>query len=137
VLQVGHSSNRWNFACRLKQPANPSQSARDSRLLATALYNGPWGNRCLFKALSHAVQHLFVHRRPPYPVQRTLLVSGALDYAMTSREQHKPVATPELQFSYQAGDWRAFRELGDSWKVITKDTPEGKDFRPGDAQFVR
>jgi hypothetical protein len=140
VLQVGHSSNRWNFACRLKDP-QPQQAtelrSEASRQIAMALYNGPWGNRCLFKALSHAVQHLFVHRCAPYPVERTLLVSGALDAAMVSRERRAPVSTPELQFSYRAGDWRAFREKGDSWKVITTDTPEHKVFQPGDAQFVR
>jgi hypothetical protein len=138
VLQVGHSSNRWNFACRLKQatPAPVGSNPEKDQLLATALFNGPWGNRCLFKALSHAVQHLFINGRPPYPVERTLLVSGALDAAMTSRQRKEPVETPELQFGYQSGDWREFRELGGSWKVITKETPENKDFRPGDAQFV-
>jgi hypothetical protein len=139
VLQVGQSSNRWNFACRLKQTARespgPTTTGRDG-LLATALYNGPWGNRCLFKALSHAVQHLFIHGRAAYPVERTLLVSGALDAAMTSRERKEPVDTPELQFDYQAGDWRQFRELGESWKLITKETPEIKDFRPGDSQHL-
>ncbi|MEO1984165.1 MAG: hypothetical protein ABGZ24_26930, partial [Fuerstiella sp.] len=40
VLKVGSSSDRWNFACRLKSEVKPR---------ATALFNGPWGNRCLFK----------------------------------------------------------------------------------------
>jgi hypothetical protein len=133
VIQVGHSGNRWNFACRLK---GDSATAKPE-VLATALYNGPWGNRCMFKALSHAVQHVFVHRRTPYPIERTLMVTGALDAAMTSRETRRPVETPQLQFAYQAGDWRSFRELGGSWKVITTETPEDKTFRPGDARFVK
>ena len=45
VLKVGHSSTRWNFACRLKS---------DPKIHATSFYVGPWNNRNLFKALSHA-----------------------------------------------------------------------------------
>ena len=63
------------FACRLRGRTQP---------LATALFNGPWGNRCLFKALSHAIQHLFRTRSEPYPVERTLLATGILEAAMTS-----------------------------------------------------
>ncbi|MBI3466140.1 MAG: twin-arginine translocation signal domain-containing protein [Planctomycetes bacterium] len=124
VLKVGRNSSRWNFVCRLQGEA---------KVRATRFYNGPWGNRNLFKALSHAVQWFFVHRRAPYPVERTLLVSGALDDAMTSREKHsRPVATPHLEFSYEADDFHAFREMGATWQIITSATPEKKGFDPGD-----
>ena len=122
-MSTGIWNGRWNFACRLKG---------DSRIRATRFYNGPWGNRNLFKALSHAAQWFFVHRRGPYPVERTLLVSGALDAAMTSREQPgHPVATPHLEFRYEPADFRAFREMGASWKIITAETPEKQGFDPG------
>jgi len=43
----------------------------------------------------------------------------------------KPVDTPHLEFAYRAKDFRAFRETGESWRVITVDTPEPKTFSPG------
>src|SRR5436305_380678 len=76
MLKVGSSSTRWNFACRLEGEESPR---------ATSFYVGPWDNRCLFKALSHAIQTHFRERRPPYPVERTLLTTGILDAAMDSR----------------------------------------------------
>ncbi len=68
VLKVGGDSNRWNFAYRLRGETQPR---------ATAIFNSPWGNRGLFKALSHAMQRLCIDRREPYPVERTLLTTGA------------------------------------------------------------
>ena len=128
VLKVGSGSNRWNFACRLKG---------DPQIQATAMFNGPWGNRNLFKALSHSVQHFFRERRAPYPVERTLLVSGALDAAMWSRELNGTrICTPNLEWSYSPRDFSAFRETGASWQVLTRDTPEVKTFEPGDAGLL-
>jgi hypothetical protein len=122
ALTIGNSSDRWNFACRLQGQKEP---------LATAFCNGPWGNRNLFCALSGAVAHFFRTRQAPYPVERTLLVSGVLDAAMHSHHDGgRAVATPHLEFAYPAQDFSAFRETGESWKVITVDTPEPKHFEP-------
>lgn len=129
VLKYGTSSNRWNFACRLKG---------DPQIQATAMFNGPWGNRNLFKALSHSVQHFFRERRAPYPVERTLLVSGVLDAAMWSRELNGcRINTPNLEWSYAARDFSAFRETGASWQVLTRETPEEKVFEPGDEDLAK
>lgn len=129
VLKVGRNANRWNFACRLKG---------DPTIHATAFYNGPWGNRNLFKALSHAIQYLFIHRRQPYAVERTLLVTGALDAAMRSHEQGgRPVETPDLEFGYRPIDFRAMREMGETWKIITQEIEQPLDFRPGDARYLK
>jgi hypothetical protein len=116
VLKLGNSSTRWDLACRLEGRDEP---------LATSFYVGPWQNRNLFKALSHAIQHLFRTGEPPYPVERTLLVSGVLDAAMDSRQAGgRAVETPQLRFAYAPKDFRAFREMGASWKLITDATPE-------------
>jgi hypothetical protein len=118
ALAVGSSATRWNFACQIHGEAAPR---------ATALYVGPWQNRNLFKALSHAIQAHFRARRAPYPVERTLLVSGILDFAMDSRQQaNKVVDTPALSVAYKPIDFRAMREYGASWKIITEDMPEPK-----------
>src|SRR5207248_9678467 len=88
VLAIGNTADRWNFACRIREQAEP---------LATALYNGPWGNLCLFTALSNAIVHFFQTGKSPYPVERTLLVSGILDAAMHSHaEGGKPLDMPKL-----------------------------------------
>ena len=89
VLKVGRSSTRWNFACTLKGDPKPH---------ATRFYVGPWQNRNLFKALSHAIQHHFRTGKPPYPVERTLLVSGILDasHALAGRAG-EVLKTPHLE----------------------------------------
>jgi hypothetical protein len=128
VLQTGKSAQRWNFACRVKGEVDPR---------VTTFYPGPWGNRNLFRALSHAIQHLFVTGEPAYPVERTLLVSGVLDAAMHSRHAAGAVQeTPHLEFGYQAQDFTAMRETGASWRAITKATPRPEKFVPGDVDTV-
>ncbi len=129
VLKYGTSSNRWNFACRVKG---------EPQIQATAMFNGPWGNRNLFKALSHSVQHFFRTGRPPYPVERTLLVSGVLDAAMWSHElKGCRIDTPNLEWCYSPTDFLEFRETGASWQVLTRDTLEEKGFEPGDENLVK
>jgi hypothetical protein len=121
VLKVGASSTRWNIACRLKGDPNPK---------TLHYYVGPWQNRNLFKALAHAIQHMIRSGKPPYPVERTLLVSGILDAAMHSRAAGQALATPHLGFGYQPVDFRALRETGASWKKITEDMPEPAGIHP-------
>jgi hypothetical protein len=109
---------KWHFACRLHGEAQP---------MATSFYVGPWQNRNLFKALSHAIQTHFRERRAPYPVERTLLVTGILDAEMESRFQGgRPMDTPQLDFAYAARDYRKMREKGASWNFLTEETPEPK-----------
>ena len=121
VLKVGQDSTRWNFACRLEG---------DAEIKATSFYVGPWQNRNLFKALSHAIQHHFVHRETPYPVERTLLVTGILDAAMHSRHSDSATPTPHLEFGYQALDFQPMREMGASWKIITEERHEPRGINP-------
>ena len=109
---------RWHFACKLAGEPGPR---------ATSFKVGPWNNRNLFKALSHAIQTHFRARRAPYPVERTLLVTGILDAEMESRFQGgRPLDTPHLNVAYAPRDYRAMREMGASWKIITEGIPEPK-----------
>lgn len=122
VLKVDSSSDRWNFACRLRG---------EDRVRATALFNSPWGNRGLFKALSHAIQRLFIERREPYPAERTLLTTGMTEAVMRSYAAGgRPIDTPDLHLAYSAGDWSGLRELGQTWKIVTADTPQPTGFSP-------
>ena len=94
AMTVGSGGDRWNFACRLKGDPKP---------LAIAFYSGPWGNWNLFCALSGAIAHFFKTREAPYPVERTLLVSGVLESCLTSKMQdHVRLETPHLNVIYKA-----------------------------------
>lgn len=116
ALRFDRSGTRWPFACRVKGEKTP---------LATSFYVGPWDNRCLFKALSHAIQAHFRNREAPYPIERTLLTTGILEAAVTSHhEGDRVVETPHLNIAYQPRDYRAYRENGASWKVLPEDTPQ-------------
>lgn len=122
VLRFGYSGTRWQFACRLKG---------SSKIHATRFYVGPWENRNLFKALSHAIQHHFRTGKPPYPVERTLLVTGMLEAAMKSRFRKGAVLkTPHLEFGYKSQDFKAFRENGASWKILTEKVPQPRGINP-------
>lgn len=121
ILKVGRNGTRWNFACTVKGEQKPR---------ATRFHVGPWQNRCLFKALAHAIQHHFRTGKPPYPVERTLLASGVLDAAMHARAEGKALKTPHLEFAYAARDFSAMRELGASWKIVTESTPQPAGIDP-------
>ena len=54
-----------------------------------------------FTYLCLNLQEMFLTGRPQYPLERTLLVSGALDAAMESRYRgHVRVDTPHLRVAY-------------------------------------
>ena len=118
VLQLGRNSTRWNFACRMNGKAQTH---------ATSFYVGPWQNRNLFKALSHSIQHHFIDGVAPYPVERTLLVTGTLAAAMQAAQRPgQTLQTPHLGIAYAPRDYRAMREMGATWKILTPDTPQPK-----------
>jgi len=131
VLGVSRGSGiKWHFACRV---------AGESKPLATSFHVGPWQNRNLFKALAHAIQTHFRDRRPPYPVERTLLTTGALAAAMDSRfDSGRALETPHLNVTYKPRDYYKMRELGATWKMITEDVPQPKGIAPnGDALTLK
>ena len=62
----------------------------------------------------------------------TNLRAGVVDAAVHSVAENKPIVTPGLELSYAAKDFRAFREMGESWKIVTDDIkePDGWAERP-------
>jgi hypothetical protein len=51
-----------------------------------------------FGCLVKKIEELFETGRAPYPVERTMLTSGILDFGLESRIQgYKKLATPELE----------------------------------------
>lgn len=69
VMRIGDDNARWNFACRIAGESAP----RSTRVVV-----GPWRNRYCFKAFANAIQQFCRTGSAPYPVERTLLVTGIL-----------------------------------------------------------
>jgi len=118
AIKIGVDGTRWNFACRIAGQAKPA---------AMSFYVGPWQNRCLFKALAHAIQAHFRDGQAPYPVERTVLTTGVVEAGVESHARgDRAYETPHLDISYAAKDFRALREMGGSWKLVTEEIVEPK-----------
>ena len=62
----------------------------------------PWENSNNFSCLVQYAERFFESGRPEWPIERTLLASGMLDFLMRSRAQgHKRLETPELDVAYR------------------------------------
>ena len=71
-------------------------------LIATQFFRSPVPNVNYSASLTAKVEQMFVTRTAPYPVRRTLLTSGILEAAMTSRSRlNQRLETPQLAVSYQ------------------------------------
>ena len=65
-----------------------------------------------FSFLSLNAQDLFLTGQPTYPVERTLLVSGALEALLDSRHRgHVRIETPHLDVSYRSFSERPRRAM--------------------------
>ncbi len=89
----GHA-NDFLFAGKLKGNSQPAAT----RFAFTS------GERTLvhFDALVYCIEKMYVTGKPLYPVERTLLTTGALSFLFESRRQKKRLETPELKIAYRA-----------------------------------
>jgi len=55
-----------------------------------------------FDALTHQIEEFFVSGVSPRPLERNLLVSGALEALLRSRKSEQRILTPELAIQYRA-----------------------------------
>jgi hypothetical protein len=90
---LGGLVSEYLVAIKVKGKAEPD---------ATLCYV-PTENSNNFSPLVHAISHMFQTGKLLYPVERTLLVTGALAMLMESGAQgQKRLETPELTVSYRA-----------------------------------
>ncbi len=84
----------FNFAARVKGvPA-----VQSTQFLLT-----PEPNVTYSACLSHAIESMIDTGIPPYPVERTLLVSGMLEACLSSKQRgHVRLETPLLAVEYRA-----------------------------------
>ena len=52
-------------------------------------------------------------------------MTGMVAAVMDSHyEKNRAIATPHLGISYRPIDYKAMREMGETWKIITDDVPQ-------------
>lgn len=77
--------------------------------IQSGLSYGPIENSNNFSPLVHAIAGMYTRGETPYPVERTLLTTGALSFLMESRHQgHKTIETPMLDINYRGPEQSYF-----------------------------
>jgi hypothetical protein len=93
VLMLGGLVNEYLVAFRVK----------GRQEIASANCYVPTENSNNFSPLVHAIAHMYLTFKHLYPVERTLLTTGALAFLMESAHQgHKRLETPMLKVAYRA-----------------------------------
>ena len=93
LLMLNGVVTDFNFGARVK-----GMGVQSTQFLLT-----PEPNVTYSACLIGKVEEMFTTGKAPYPVERTLIVSGILESCLTSRIQgHKPLETPHLDVHYRA-----------------------------------
>ncbi len=91
LLMLNGAINDYNFAARVKGIGTVS----------TQFFLPPVPNVTYSACLVGKIEEMFESGKAPYPVDRTLLVSGVLESCLTSRIQgHARLETPHLEVRY-------------------------------------
>ena len=101
LLQLNGYAKEWSYAAR-----------DDGQILATGLrtHGPPYPH---FSYLGLNIEAMFLSGEPQYPVERTLLVSIALDALMDSRHRgHIRLETPHLDVAYRSYETMPIRPTG-------------------------
>ncbi len=94
LLMLDGAIKDFNFAARVKGMPKP----QSTQFLLTPVPNVTY-SACLVSK----IEQMFATGVAPYPVERTLIVSGMLESCLTSKVQdHQRLETPHLTVKYQA-----------------------------------
>ena len=93
LLMLNGAVSDYTFAARLK----------GGGIVSTQFFLPPTPNVTYSACLDSKIEEMFVTGKAPYPVERTLIVSGMLESCLMSRHQGgKTLETPHLAVRYQA-----------------------------------
>ena len=96
VLTLNGAVGEWSIAWRYW----PSK-----RVDSTLFWTQEWRPLMHFTYLLNGIEQMMLTGKPAWPVERTLLTSGALDALLISKKQGgKRIKTPQLEFHYKT-DW--------------------------------
>lgn len=90
---IAPSGAEWSFACKTK----------GSERVDSTFFGPTTKGRTLphFDGLVYCIEDLMITGKPLYPVERTLLTTGALAFAFESKKRKARVETPELAVQYR------------------------------------
>ena len=92
LLMLNGAVQDFTFAARLKG---------SSELQSTQFLLPPKPNVVYSACLASKIEEMIETGKAPYPVERTMLVSGILDRCLDSKVQsHQHLKTPELEVRY-------------------------------------
>jgi hypothetical protein len=92
LLMLNGAVQDYTFAARVKGRG----------IISTQFFLSPVPNVTYSACLVNRIEEMFMTGKAPYPVERTLIVSGALESCLQSRKQGKRLDTPHLDVRYQA-----------------------------------
>jgi hypothetical protein len=93
LLMLNGGLKDFNFAARVK--GSPG-------IQSTQFFLSPNPNVTYSACLAHGIERMFETGVAPYPIERTLLVSGILEACLTSKVQdHQRLETPHLSVTYR------------------------------------
>lgn len=87
--------NAWSLAVGIKGRTDPAATFFEQ---GDAAGSRPFPH---FDALVHCMEEMFITGNPLYPVERTLLTTGALSMLFESRAWKRRIETDELKISYR------------------------------------
>ena len=94
LLRLDGALRDFNFAARVRGMPG---------IVSTQFFLSPTPNVTYSACLVSKIEEMFETGSAPYPVERTLLVSGVLEACLTSRlRDHQRLETPQLAVSYHA-----------------------------------
>jgi hypothetical protein len=94
LLMLDGALQDFNFAARVRGMKG---------IASTQFFLSPVPNVTYSASLVSKIEEMFETGKAPYPVERTLLVSGILEACLTSRvRDHQRLETPQLEVRYRA-----------------------------------
>jgi hypothetical protein len=94
LLMLNGAVGDYTFACKLKG---------SNEILSTQFFLTPTPNVTYSACLGSKIEEMFATGKPPYPVERTLIVSGILESCLDAKVKgHIRLDTPHLDVTYRA-----------------------------------